>query len=151
MRPEVVAEYNKWRQVFRPEDWEAIQEELKRAPALDPSVVYRRDMDVLQNDFCGVRPYKANILFVFNGKPVPDWSYYDEYKRAAEPSTTIDTYFRAKDFDKSFPFIPFGYLSFTESLAERLVDNTYFNLNRSLKLDEFLADVRNSNAHDGLV
>ena len=143
-RPEMIAEYNRWRQVFKSEDWDSILEELKRISTIGSPVIYRRNMDVLQNDFCGVRAYKANVLFVFNGKPAPEWTHYEEYKNAPEPTTSAGTYFGAKDFDKSFPFIPVAYMAYTQPLVEKLVDNTYFNLKNSPKLVEFLADLRNS-------
>eukprot|EP01036_Dinobryon_divergens_P024643 gene24644-33113_t len=113
-----VKSYNVWRKVFD-----------------------AKDVQVLNNEYAGVRNYKANILFVFNDKASPRWAHFNDYNKAPPvPSTDTKTYFEAKDFENDFPFISYMYMSYTESLTDKLVSNTHFNLINNPKLDAFLKD-----------
>lgn len=138
-----VKSYNVWRKVFDAKVWDAIKEELKKSAQSSPkssAVVYLKDVQVLNNEYAGVRNYKANILFVFNDKASPRWAHFNDYNKAPVPSTDTKTYFEAKDFENDFPFISYMYMSYTESLTDKLVSNTHFNLINNPKLDAFLKD-----------
>eukprot|EP01035_Chromulina_nebulosa_P021550 gene21550-27902_t len=117
---------------------------LKKSAQSSPTssaVVYLKDVQVLNNEYAGVRNYKANILFVFNDKASPRWAHFNDYNKAPPvPSTDTKTYFEAKDFENDFPFISYMYMSYTESLTDKLVSNTHFNLINNPKLDAFLKD-----------
>eukprot|EP01036_Dinobryon_divergens_P023583 gene23583-31941_t len=131
------------KQVFDKKEWGEIKKEMKQCVLSGNSTVaYRKGIQVQENMFCGVRKYTANILFVLNDQPKYEWEHMEKYNEAP-PGASGDksSYFKEKPFDKDFPFISFKYMSYTESLTEKLADNTYNNLVKNPKLKQFLADV----------
>jgi hypothetical protein len=105
--------YNRQRRVFKPDLWDQLLAGLRRQRASGDSLSFTFcSIEVLENKFCGVPAYEANITFVFNGR-------CDKFSNISD----------GRGVDNRFPFIPTEKLYYSVALTNAFSSLSAWALN----------------------